>query len=715
MKLGPLIIALFLCPPLLAQDAATLYQGVNQAIEKGVAYLRTRQKDDGGFTSNRSSRDPDGVAALCVYAMRKSLIDPGDPTIEKALAFIDPSPLTGTYSTAVRILMLETLMRDGDREAILEAGQWLVDNINEQRMLWAYPDNPNRIVDISNTQYALLGLWAAERHGFETPRHIWTEVATAVMEHQAENGGFSYRKNQEPNGSMTTAGITILSICIEKVPQKSPIASQFRHSLKKAWAYLEDLFHPGGYRVGDHSFIRSWYHYYLYGLERSCAFADKRRLGDHDWYKECAAELVKTQADDGSWSGDPVQTSFALLFLRLTTFTTMKKTHGAETDGAGKAAYRKLKPAVQIPFVKRWLLLGAFDDPDEAGLRQELIDEADADPHVGGVAARRFKWSVHDSEKKYVDLGAFFNRKDRAVAYAFTHVEATRDTEALLWFGSDDGARIFVDGFLVHDHPFRLTESEDTHAIPLSLTRGVHRVLVKVKNNNGNWRFYLRFSDLAGAPLRNLVPFTGAEGPSTRDRMDATGFMLANSELLALLPKDKKLKLTFDSEADLQRIHVVQCHGNLPFTWSRNPYKLDAYYKKTKKKTIKPNPGAKGVLCVHPVDSRHPARIYRKVRITSKKPCIVARLSAVSPEVYKKADWVARLGVYDGGVMKWFAPEVISAGEEPSPKNWRELRVQLVDLKDTEILVVLECASGGPLNHWGNEHAFIDELSIRGY
>jgi hypothetical protein len=115
------------------------------------------------------------------------------------------------------------------------------------------------------------------------------------------------------------------------------------------------------------------------------------------------------------------------------------------------------------------------------------------------------------------------------------------------------------------------------------------------------------------------------------------------------------------------------------------------------------------------VDSRHPARIYRKVRITSRKPCIVARLSAGSPEVYKKADWVARLGVYHGGVMKWFAPEVITAGETPSPKNWREIRVELEDLSGTEILIVLECASGGPGHYWNSEHAFIDELSIRGY
>ena len=39
------------------------------------------------------------------------------------------------------------------------------------------------------------------------------------------------------------------------------------------------------------------------------------RFGTHRWYEEGARLLLKMQRADGSWGGDVVSTSFALLFL----------------------------------------------------------------------------------------------------------------------------------------------------------------------------------------------------------------------------------------------------------------------------------------------------------------------------------------------------------------------------------------------------------------
>jgi hypothetical protein len=63
-----------------------------------------------------------------------------------------------------------------------------------------------------------------------------------------------------------------------------------------------------------------WPLYYLYGLERAGRFTGLRFFGDHDWYREGARFLVKSQSPrDGVWAGqlEPpiVGTSFALLFL----------------------------------------------------------------------------------------------------------------------------------------------------------------------------------------------------------------------------------------------------------------------------------------------------------------------------------------------------------------------------------------------------------------
>ena len=63
----------------------------------------------------------------------------------------------------------------------------------------------------------------------------------------------------------------------------------------------------------------AWYYYYLYAVERVGILSGQRFFGKHDWYREGAAELVRRQDRDGSWSeangGAIVNTSFAILFL----------------------------------------------------------------------------------------------------------------------------------------------------------------------------------------------------------------------------------------------------------------------------------------------------------------------------------------------------------------------------------------------------------------
>jgi hypothetical protein len=67
-----------------------------------------------------------------------------------------------------------------------------------------------------------------------------------------------------------------------------------------------------------------YFYYYLYALERVGALTSRQYLGEHDWYREGAEELLRRQLADGSWpSGgwddDLVNTCFALLFLRRAT------------------------------------------------------------------------------------------------------------------------------------------------------------------------------------------------------------------------------------------------------------------------------------------------------------------------------------------------------------------------------------------------------------
>ena len=84
-----------------------------------------------------------------------------------------------------------------------------------------------------------------------------------------------------------------------------------------------------------------YYFYNLYGLERRALSGLRffvRGEDNIDWYRQGAADLLKNQRNDGSWSGNnqdgvPIlATSFSLLFLSKgkTPVLIFKMTHGSK-------------------------------------------------------------------------------------------------------------------------------------------------------------------------------------------------------------------------------------------------------------------------------------------------------------------------------------------------------------------------------------------------
>jgi hypothetical protein len=137
--------------------------------------------------------------------------------------------------------------------------------------------------------------------------------------------GFRY-KTAKPHAwaSMTSAGIASLAIAREQLEQKrklSPkLAAKIGHRILGGWAWLDrhwamdrHALHPRG----------TWYFYYLYSLERAAILDGVKRVGDKDWYREGAAQLLARQKESGSWDDQEkkqiTKTCFALLFLKRAT------------------------------------------------------------------------------------------------------------------------------------------------------------------------------------------------------------------------------------------------------------------------------------------------------------------------------------------------------------------------------------------------------------
>ncbi len=373
-----------------AEPTPELQEQINAAVDKGLAWLRAQQRSDGSFPPvTVSGQDYYKVGATSLAGL--ALIAAGEPkkgpVLQKALAFVKewdekkdaPGSARTTYGTGCLIMFLTEMFRPEEKpekpkdryaapklknpcklppdvaQWVQDLASWLEDKQMEDGW-WRYPHSPPP--DLSNTQYALLGLRAARDCGAAIRANTFMRALMHTIDAQQKDGpahkriipatkpgetdyaiagdkarGWPYQ--DEPGafvtGSMTTAGIAVEAICrdaLTKPERFSGYSDDFERKVGKsvqdgfAWIdrnFAVDKNPPSG--------APAWHYYYLYGLERACAFAGRELIGKHDWYVEGATFLVSHQQADGKWStgslgakevaaSDVLDTAWALLFLK---------------------------------------------------------------------------------------------------------------------------------------------------------------------------------------------------------------------------------------------------------------------------------------------------------------------------------------------------------------------------------------------------------------
>jgi hypothetical protein len=75
---------------------------------------------------------------------------------------------------------------------------------------------------------------------------------------------------------------------------------------------------------------RTWYYYWMYGLERVGMLAGVKWIGEHNWYYEGCCPLLALQDGQGGWGMGPADTAFALLFLKKGTVPPRRKVFTGE-------------------------------------------------------------------------------------------------------------------------------------------------------------------------------------------------------------------------------------------------------------------------------------------------------------------------------------------------------------------------------------------------
>ncbi|HET6163839.1 MAG TPA: hypothetical protein VFG37_09250 [Planctomycetota bacterium] len=317
-------------------DLSGLPLRVNQAIDRGCDWLLTQQQIDGSWAPEQANYR-NGATSLCAYALLKSGIRKDHPAIARAVEWLRAGEPRETYTLACQILALHSLEDPAHDGWIKKLGEaLLVNQALNGGFNYGFQDGG----DLSNMQYAALGLRVAAAHGYKIAPDVWEKMAVQVLATQKVDGngayapvGFSYKVNDKPTGSMTAAGVGILAICDEQLKGHSK-SGPLLPVAKRGGNWIAQNFAVDGNPMSG----VKWGAYWLYGLERVGALLKTDKFGDHDWYREGARWLCDHQKAEGSWAvseTDVLDTCWALLFLtRATAVVSGIPPRGARNYGA---------------------------------------------------------------------------------------------------------------------------------------------------------------------------------------------------------------------------------------------------------------------------------------------------------------------------------------------------------------------------------------------
>lgn len=194
------------------------------AVERGLAWLASQQREDGSWSENVALNSLPLLAFL-------SAGKPHDPVVERGLSFVltqqsqDGAFTAGgamMYGHGITTLLLAELTgmtrQDSHRRAALAKAVELilrsqaVEKADFHAGGWRYQPSSTDS-DISVTVWQIAALKAASDVGVFVPRQAMERAASYVKRCEHPQGGFGYQPGGLPNQSRTAAGIVALRLC----------------------------------------------------------------------------------------------------------------------------------------------------------------------------------------------------------------------------------------------------------------------------------------------------------------------------------------------------------------------------------------------------------------------------------------------------------------------------------------------------------------------
>jgi len=309
--------------PAPAQQQAFSDEAVEKAIERGVKFLLSQQRENGSwppFGEPGQNYHASGPTALATYALLESGISPQDERMAKALDWMAQTPENMTYSLGLRCSawqIANVTTRKKYYKLLAKEARMLYSGTKSGSYSYSVPTGGG---DNSNSQYGLLGVWAAARGDVEVPKQYWQLVLSHWLRCQNPDGGWDYGHQGNSTATMSAAGVASLFVCFDNIfaAKFAECGSDFRLSaIDKGLEWFDRNFL--GTLTGKVPMGIGGLDYYLYGVERVGLASGYKYFGKADWYKLGCEKLLAVQQANGSWAGSHggpnVGTAFCLLFL----------------------------------------------------------------------------------------------------------------------------------------------------------------------------------------------------------------------------------------------------------------------------------------------------------------------------------------------------------------------------------------------------------------
>jgi hypothetical protein len=154
-------------------------------------------------------------------------------------------------------------------------------------------------------------------------------------------------------------------------------------------------------------------------------------------------------------------------------------------------------------YIPAWLILGPFPDRRKSDTERFGLDSVyspEQQLNMGdtyhGVDDQPITWRKFITPANgYMSLWDKVSPYEFVVCYALSYVFSPVDQEVVLFIGSDDGAKVFLNGHELYRFLDVRIAVPDQDRVSLPLHQGWNSLLLKIENNFGGYAFYARILD----------------------------------------------------------------------------------------------------------------------------------------------------------------------------------------------------------------------------